>query len=287
MMSRLICLEVRKSLRNKWFYISISIAIVLAIASAFGCLQQDLRDRALYEAFLESHYYPFTTLSVFRYWMMIDSSQAATDLFFMLLPLLALMPFSWSLSSEKVSGYSAHIVARTNRLRYYIAKHLAAFVSGGIVVTAPLLLNFIVCMCFAPFYMPEINGVVTIGVFETSLWSDIFYSNPGLYCMLRIMLVFAFGGVWSSFVMVLSHFVKGILPLLIAPFLFLIGLKMLNGLVLLPIFGIADDLTPFGYLRSVPSSGMLTSWTVIAFEFAAMIVIVAASIVMKRKSDVL
>lgn len=218
--------------------------------------------------------------------MVDDAFTPSTNLFFLLLPLLAVIPYSWSLLSERASGYAAQIIARSGRVKYFVSKSLAAFLSGGVVVTLPIVFNLIACMCFAPFCTPDVAGVSIFGVYERSLWSWFFYNSPILFCFLRIVLISLFSGLWASFVMSLSALIKRRVPLLILPYLFLILLKFASEQMIDPLFGIQEDLTPFGYLRAVPPSYFTSEWVIIS-EFTILTIFTLAFIFNSRRVDVL
>lgn len=287
MFGRIMKTEARKALGNRWFVVALIIGCALAAASFIFTAQIVARETPwMTLELLSKKYTPLTSDSVFASWMVDDFARPSTDLFFLLLPLLAVVPFSWSLLVERTSGYAGHIIARSGRKQYLLAKLLAAFLAGGAVVAIPILLNFVACMCLFPFSYPDVAGVVTLGVYDESLWSWFFYNSPGLFCLFRFTLIFAFSGLWAAFVMSLSFVIRRRIPLLIAPYLGLILLKYLNEQILTVHFNVSQDLTPFGYLRSVPPA-YFTSWWVIALEMAVLLLVVSGVFIKNRRMDTL
>ncbi|MDR0515256.1 MAG: hypothetical protein LBG81_08895 [Coriobacteriaceae bacterium] len=236
---------------------------------------------------MSKYYYPPSSVSAYGYWMVADASQPAGDLYFLLLPLLAAIPFSWSLLSERRSGYAAHLAARVGKTRYLVAKHAAAFIAGGTAAAVPLILNFVLCICFAPLLVPTVQAITMFGVYEDALWSIFFYNLPLLYCGLRTALVFLFAGLWASAVMALSGMVKSRIALLLLPYLFLVLLRMLEQSILYTLFELREALTPFFYLRTVPIGSQYTSAWVIALEFAVMGAFALAVLLVRRREDFL
>lgn len=287
MIGKLIRFELYKAFYNKWFVISLGIGCTLAVLSAAGCYIGYLQDQPLILEYRSSNYYPISVLSVFGYWIGINTSQPTTDLFFLLVPLLSALPFSWSLSSERRSGYSCQVILRVGSLNYYGAKLIVAFISGALVLLLPLALNFCACMCFAPFYTPEIDGATVFGIYEDSFWSFFFYNVPGIYLFFRASMIVVFGGLWSAFLLALSFVIRRQIPLLVVPYIALLFLKYVNELILIPFVGFQEDLTPFGYLRSFPVSGYSTSWWTILIEFIGMGLFAIALVTLRRKDDML
>lgn len=54
--------------------------------------------------------------------------------FYFLVFLVCTVPFSWSLVSEKQSGYESHMVLSAGKPAYYISKYFASFLSGAYAV---------------------------------------------------------------------------------------------------------------------------------------------------------
>lgn len=287
MFKRLLRAEMRKAFGGVWFAVAISIGCLLALASAAHYLNIYLIEQPFMNLpFLSKKFTTPSSVSAFSYWMVSDAFAPSTNLFFLILPLLAAIPYSWSLLSERASGYAGQIIARSGWVEYLAAKGLAAFLSGGVAVTAPVVLNMVICLCFAPAYTPDVASVSIFGVFEDSLWSWSFYNAPILFFALRTVLLFLFSGLWAAFVMSLSGVLKGRIPLLIVPYLLLVLLKFANEQVIAPIWGFQEDLTPFGYLRTVPPVYFTDGWVIVT-EFAAMLAVICIVIACNRRTDAL
>lgn len=98
---RVVLVEMRKAFLNRWFALALAVGCSLALVSAIGSI-------ALYNEtlgyILESWGFSAPLLSAsscFRFIMTSDYVQGSTDLFYALLPLLAALPYSWSLCAEK------------------------------------------------------------------------------------------------------------------------------------------------------------------------------------------
>jgi hypothetical protein len=65
-------------------------------------------------------------------------------------PLIAVLPFSDSLSLDRVSGYLRFIMARTSYKKYFAAKVSASIVAGGLVLALPMMFFLISTTSFFP-----------------------------------------------------------------------------------------------------------------------------------------
>lgn len=86
--------------------------------------------------------------------------------------------------------------------------------------------------------------------------------------------------------MSLAFLLKKRIPLLIVPYLSLILLKFLNDKMIVPLSGIRQDITPFGFLRSIPPMWFTSGW-VIAAEIGILVLIIGIILFKNRKADVL
>jgi len=234
--------------------------------------------------YIESKAADLSSTSCYKYWMGNDFIQSTTGLFFMLVPILAVIPYGWSYFSEKKSGYIKNITTRVSREKYFISKYIATFLSGGLVVVIPLVLNFIICACVMAAYTPDVNEVIYFGIYEESLWSEVFYNSPLLYRLLYIMLNFVFSGLWATMVFAVSFFVKNRFALMIGPYLLLIFVKFLSENVLMDI--LYYEVSPFNFLRGTGVDKFTNGYIV----FGVLLILFAFSsvIILKRyRNDIL
>ncbi|MDR0514817.1 MAG: hypothetical protein LBG81_06630 [Coriobacteriaceae bacterium] len=246
-MRNMIKTELGKATRNFWFLVALLVGCALALTSAINNVNV-FEETLIGAAYLGEHkWWDMSSSSVFKYWIVTDFIQPATFLFFLLLPLLAVLPYAWSYGVEKKSGYALNVLARTSRKSYLFAKFLAVFISGGLVITIPIVLNFVFLACIMPARLPDIYGIIFFGINERSLFSSFFYTNPLVYCLLFIGLNFFFAGLWAMFTSALSFYLKNRVVVTIAPFLFLLFVKFLHDNVLLGI--LRTEITPFAFLR--------------------------------------
>lgn len=284
-MKALIGLELRKAFFNKWFLLTFGLACLLAISASAQEYNQMMKDATGFGS--NKYYFPVEILSVFMQWMLVNGGHSQEILFFILLPLFSLLPFTWSLLSEQNSSYSAHVIARSSQGEYYGAKLIAVFLSAAVVVGIPLILNFVIDMCFAPFIMPDVREYMLFAIYKGDLWSDIFYTNPLLYCFLFTGLLTFFSGCWACFVTGLSFFIKKRSSLIFVSYLSLLVLKFVNEEIIAPRFHINEGFTPFAFMSVTAAEGLTAHLSTVVIELSIFVAFTALVFFLNRKRDVL
>lgn len=285
-MTNIYTTEIKKALSTKWFFVALGIGCALAVATFALNAALDFQGQQRGLPLLDRVSMMLGPLSCFKYWIVTDYLQPTTDLFFLLVPLLAVLPYAWSFASERNTGSIKNALTRTSRKSYFVAKYLATFLSGGLVVMIPIVLNLILCACTMPAYMPDIDAVLYVGIDTTSMWSEIYYNMPLLYCLMFILLNFVFAGLWASVVMSISFYIRNRIALMVGPYLFLIFLKFFEEKLFAGEYATHLGVVPFSYLRSVTSSFTSNEYVILA-EFALFIVVILAITLANYRRDVL
>ncbi|GAA2184409.1 hypothetical protein GCM10009785_32190 [Brooklawnia cerclae] len=156
--------------------------------------------------------------SLYRFWLGYDMSEMAGLLFLFLLPLLAALPFGASLFDDRRSGYDINVVTRAPRGRYYRAKAVAVFVSAGVAVAFPLLLD----LCLTAMFLPAIRPEATVfGIPETGMWSGLFYEHPLVYVLAYVLVNFLWAGSIGLMSVVAGYIVANRILVVATPFIIL------------------------------------------------------------------
>lgn len=255
-------IEIRKSFRNKFFYSAMGISVAIAVISAVQSIHSHQMYMQLEETF-NPGMHAYKGASLYNSWLGAEGG-FLTHLFYFLVFLLCTIPYSWSLCTEKKSGYISQGITRVSRGEYYRAKYVAAFLVGGSVAAVPMIMNLFICALFIPTYKLDQLNDLFIGVPQQFLWSSVLYKTPLLYVLLYIMLSFLFTGLWATIGISLAFWVKNKLGILVAPFLFLIFVQVLStystwngGKTIIPTYLIAPRAYGYGF----------TSWFVIMLWF--------------------
>lgn len=89
------------------------------------------------------------------------------------------MPYAVTYLSDIKSGIIKNYVTRTAKFNYLAAKYIAVFVTGGVVVVMPLLINYLTAITILP------SLVWPVGVFASSpkmhMVGNILYTSTHLY----------------------------------------------------------------------------------------------------------
>ena len=100
-------------------------------------------------------------ISAFQVWIG-NGVSFEYSLFIRLIPILAAMPYAVTYLSDIKSGIIKNYVTRTAKFNYLAAKYIAVFVTGGVVVVMPLLINYLTAITILP------SLVWPVGVFASS-----------------------------------------------------------------------------------------------------------------------
>ena len=203
-----ISLELRRALTGKPFFIALSVGVGLVLVSF---VLDALNYRGVYERALRLASVKDLTNPVLaaNSWVGLDL-QTSSFVFYLLMPLLALIPYSWSLVSERGNGYQSQMIMRTGRRLYFLAKGIAIFISSGAAVALPLLLSCLLAFCAAPADTPSIHGYITlswaIDIGDVGSW--LFFNLPIAYLLIWPVYTFLAAGLWGLCVAGASRIVR-------------------------------------------------------------------------------
>lgn len=156
---------------------------------------------------------------VFYKWLGINRGMHIGIYFFLALPLLTAMAYSWTVSHDRNTGYAAQVINRVGRRKYFAAKFLVTFLSGGIVFAGALILDFMLLATFSPAYRPW-PGDLASAMDPFHFCSELFYRNPYVFCLLWCGVAFLWGGTMSCMgaaagMLTKKRVLSGIMPFLL------------------------------------------------------------------------
>lgn len=155
---------------------------------------------------------------VLQMWIGTDYQLAFNNLYYVLLPILAALPFGASYFQDLKTGYVKNVCIRISRKEYFAAKSIATFLTAQAAVMMPLLLNLILCMGIVPLRVPEKLTFLNAGILDRSLLAEIFYTAPLLYCILFILLDGLFAGILSLYSICIAEWVESAFSAIATPF---------------------------------------------------------------------
>lgn len=282
-MKILLRMELEKAFASKWFAAALALGCVFAV----GCAALYFPSPgSTFTPSPDKFYYP-TSQGCFHAWISVSGTSLSL-LFYQLLPLLAVVPYAWSLRSELKDGYFSQVCTRASRDKYLAAKFVAAVCAAGAVAVIPQLLNLVVLACIYPGYLPNIvYDSMYVAVVQESIGSWLFYNFPLGYVLLYCAIDFALCGLWAGFVLALSFLVRNRVVLLVAPYVFLILLQFVNERIFLALGGLRGfELGMFANLHGGYNMYLQNIW-IIAAECLVLLALTVAIFLAKRKSDVL
>lgn len=212
-MKTLIKIELGRAFKNKFFMMSLAIGLVIVLSQVVMLVIPV--SKYLDTNLTDQYSFPF---SVYNKWLGMESQTVQSILYYLLLPILACIPFADSFYTDKKSGFLKNILIRTDKKKYYISKYIAVFLSGGLAFVIPLIVCFAVTGLFLPFVTPDVFSF-TYPIWDYSMWSDIFYSTPLVYTILYFIMDFLFAGVIATLALLASFYVDYKFVVLLSPFL--------------------------------------------------------------------
>ena len=238
-MKRLLKLELSRSFKNGGFLFALIVGIIIA----FLQLITSALPYALGLDFTMSYGYPMTHPGwLYSLWLGGDPASMFSYLYFLILPIIAVLPYGDSFFTDAKGGFIQNLCIRTDRKCYYKAKYLAAFLSGGTAVVLPLILNFVGCAMLFPSMKPEVTSM-TSAIREVSSFPELYYNHPFLYVLLFLAIIFIFSGLLADFGLVSSYIAGYRFLVLLAPLI--LYLFLMAGFNLIGI----DSWQPINFLR--------------------------------------
>ena len=171
----------------------------------------------------------YVPISLFSTWMGNELFPIQSYIFYLILPLLAVLPFGSSFFEDIKSGYIINVCTRVEKKIYFKAKYLAVFLSGGVAVVAPLLLNLVLSSMFMPAFIPDNGTVGTIS--PTTMVYEVFFTHPLIYVLMLIVIDFIFAGVIATLALSYTYFTEHRFGVMIVPFVFYFFIYSLTNLI--------------------------------------------------------
>jgi hypothetical protein len=169
-------------------------------------------------SYTDSYYASWFQSCLLEGWIGSEIFSPFNNLFYLLFPLLAALPFGLSLYNEWNGGYIYQVVSRCPRKTYFMAKAKAVFISGGAVVTIPLILNLLMAACYLPAVGSDVLANQAV-VSNKEMWALLYYEKPVMYALAYIGVDFIFGGLYGLVALVVTHLFERRFTVLMFPLL--------------------------------------------------------------------
>ena len=204
----------------------------------------------------------YVPISLYSTWMGNELFPIQSYIFYLILPLLAVLPFGRSFFEDIKSGYIINVCTRVEKKIYFKAKYLAVFLSGGVAVAAPLLLNLVLSSMFMPAFIPDNGTVGTIS--PTTMAYEVFFTHPLVYVLMFIVIDFIFAGVMATLALSYTYFTEHRFGVMIVPFVFYFFIYSLTNLI------DKTDYSPFFMLNGGANNNYLPLYTLYFILFFAL-----------------
>lgn len=248
--------EIKKAFYNKMTAITLIMVLALTVYHAITVIINYNSFYSYYKSQTEIKNLMITSESLFNHWLGADVVSFPTSAFFFLLPIFAVLPYGWSLASEISSGYSKNMLSRIPRKSYLIAKYIASFISGALVIFIPLTVSLLVLALFLPAIgMENIYPYGTIG--QGCMWSEIYYEHPYVYCVMYIMLDSVYAGLMATISISISFYVKNKISVVLVPFFIMLLADYIDANLLMN-----GEYSPIKFLQALPVANNRYGWAV-------------------------
>lgn len=222
-------MELQKAFKNKFFYIAIIIGCIIVTISTVHFIRIDKAEIEMVSGFERKFGIKYNTsqdiATPFGRWIGSESFSLGASIYYFIFPLMVAIPYGWSYSREKRSGYEKNVLIRSGKRSYYISKYIALFTSGGITMIIPLVFQFFSLAMFFPLVAPNVSNTIYYGIFPKHLMSALFYNQPCLYVLGILLLNFIICGFIACFCYTSALFIKNAVAVTISPFLLLLVLR--------------------------------------------------------------
>lgn len=140
------------------------------------------------------------------------------ELFFSILPILAVIPYGLSCFDDRKNGYAKMIITRTGYRKYCVSKLITSFVAGGCAGIFPYILSFLIATQIYPLNYPNVLSWDSF-IIERSLLSGYYYIHPFLYCIAFMWILFMVAGILSMLASIASYYLNVRLANLFLPYI--------------------------------------------------------------------
>ena len=151
----------------------------------------------------------------FSIWIGLHYGQMRT-IIYSVLPILAAFPYGDSLYIDENNHYYYNIITRTKKINFYSTKLIVMFLSGGICAVFPFLLSFLLSAMLLPF--ENVFPCLKQFMGDAYFFSELFYSNPVLYCLLFMVATFVGFGLLNLFCYIATYIFSNSYVVMISPF---------------------------------------------------------------------
>ena len=283
-MKKLILIELRKTLRNRWFVISLGFGALCAAACLWSVLKQYTSDTgmqgqiaALQREGRSVGMDPTQGGSLYQSWIGGAGMNLGSTLFYALLPLLCALPCGWCFCEELSSGYLHMAAPLCGRRRYFASKMTAFFVAGGLVALVPQLLSLLLTALFIPAVRPSIVYFLYYPISHGAMLSGLYYTYPLCYVLIVLGIDFVFGGLFAWLSMTVALLTGNRIRAAVIPFLLILAGDLSENLIAYVCYW---EISPLNILHPLSAANVVKGWIILAW--AGILLAVSVPILLRK-----
>ena len=246
-------LELKKAFKNKFFWISVVLGCLITLLSFEHMVNMYYEGMsAISGNSTDIIYDPHIGINtVFNCWIGGEPFSLGSSIYFFVFPLLIALPYGWSYSEERKCGYRRMMITKTGKKKYYCAKYVAVFLSGGVAMVLPLIFNFWMTLLVVPAILPDVTMNMFYGVFGGSFLAELYYTVPFLYVAIYLFIDFVYCGFLVCICMAVSGIVRQKWGVVLIPFLLLLFVHVIADYIYSDPSVAYKELSPLYFLRGV------------------------------------
>ena len=267
-------LELKKAFKNKFFWISVVLGCLITLLSFEHMVNMYYEGMsAISGNSTDIMYDPHIGINtVFNCWIGGEPFSLGSSIYFFVFPLLIALPYGWSYSEERKCGYRRMMIAKTGKKKYYCAKYVAVFLSGGVAMVLPLIFNFWMTLLVVPAILPDVTMNMFYGVFGGSFLAELYYTVPFLYVAIYLFIDFVYCGFLVCICMAVSGIVRQKWGVVLIPFLLLLFVHVIADYIYSDPSVAYKELSPLYFLRGVEVRYSFSGSIILLFAIGLLVI---------------
>ena len=203
---RLVRMELWRMFHSKSFWATLLISLCIVLLDIYTNWSLVT---AYDSAYHSANRNGFQGISLFVRWININMDTLGYAWFFFLYPLIAVLPYGWSLCLDKNSGYIKHIYIRTSRQKYFWGKWFTSIIGAGLVVGIPLFLDLMINALVSPTCLPLVTSLAT-PMWQGDFFSTIYFTAPWIHSIICLITNFMWGCTIATITFAASYYFRKI-----------------------------------------------------------------------------
>ena len=267
-------LELKKAFKNKFFWISVVLGCLITLLSFEHMVNMYYEGMsAISGNSTDIIYDPHIGINtVFNCWIGGEPFSLGSSIYFFVFPLLIALPYGWSYSEERKCGYRRMMITKTGKKKYYCAKYVAVFLSGGVAMVLPLIFNFWMTLLVVPAILPDVTMNMFYGVFGVSFLAELYYTVPFLYVAIYLFIDFVYCGFLVCICMAVSGIVRQKWGVVLIPFLLLLFVHVITDYIYSDPSVAYKELSPLYFLRGVEVRYSFSGSIILLFAIGLLVI---------------